>query len=499
LALIHEIGKRQAMTPISTDQPRTDRNIVLEARASRRDLIIGASAMAAGAALGLGGSSAAQETGLPQGTALVVSPRLPLWDVTAASASAILDGSATNWLQVGSPLPHPIRRVGVDGIATNGMPTEASVADYEALVTELASNPGTIAVAPLPVLDSRVTALRIDGTDPFLALATEAEPVFHVGIAGDMIPGRNVNLHMRGYGDFVFPWRRVAPLLSSFDFTFGNFECVISDTIPFPEDTNANALDFVMGSAGIDGLHLAGFDAVSLANNHSIYNGSGWGFDGFYDTINNLAAAGMPWFGAGEDLDQARAPHVGEVAGKTIALIGIDGVTANVDYPGTWMVTSEAGATASKPGTNPLVEEQILADISNLAAQYDIVIPFFHMGEQYRWMLSEWAIELSRRCVDAGATTVVTSHPHVTQGMEWYDGTPLFYGIGNFIYDQMFTVDTSQGHIVDLTFRGSEIVGFRLHGVAIEDFTQPRLLGPNEQAAFMDRIWRSNDFIRARV
>jgi poly-gamma-glutamate synthesis protein (capsule biosynthesis protein) len=479
----------------------TERNIVLEARASRRDLIIGAGATAAAATLGISRGVAAQTppSGLPAGSALVTSPRLPLWDVTSDALVAILDGSATDWIQVGSPLPVPIRRVALDGADSAGMQTEQTVADYDALTAELSGRPGSVAIVPLDSIDSRVTAMRVDGADPFLAIASEAEPVFHVGVAGDMIPGRNVNLHMRGYNDFVFPWRRVAPILSGFDFTFGNFECVISDTLGFPEDTDPNALDFVMSTASIEGLTMSGFDAVSLANNHAVYNGSGWGFDGFNETTSNLQAAGMPYFGAGQDLDEARAPHVGEVAGKTIALIGIDGVTANVDYPGSWSMAVNVGATASQPGTNPLVEEQIMADISSLAGQYDIVIPFFHMGEQYQWMLSDWAIELSRRCVDAGATTVVTSHPHVTQGMEWYETTPLFYGIGNFIYDQMFTVDTSQGHIVDLTFRGDRIVNFRLHGIAIEDFTQPRLLGPNENAAFMDRIWRSHDMVVDRV
>lgn len=489
------------MHDTTTSHRSSERNIVLEARASRRDLIIGAGALAAGAAAASlpGSAAAAQGATLPEQTALVVSPRLPLWEITSASATAILDGSATDWIQVGSPLPQPIRRVAIDGVDTGGMQVEETLPGYEELVGHLDGNPGSVAIAPLADIDSRVSALRIDGAEPFAALASEAEPVFHVGVAGDMIPGRNVNVHMRGYGDFVFPWRRVAPILSRFDFTFGNFECVISDTIPFPEDASPNALDFVMGTDAIEGLHLSGFDAVSLANNHSVYNGSGWGFDGFNDTIANLEAAGMPYFGAGRDLDQARAPFVGEVAGKSIALIGIDGVTANVDYPGAWMVTHEAGATPSQPGTNPLVEDQILGDITSLASQYDIVIPFFHAGEQYRWMLSEWMIQLARRCVDAGATTVITSHPHVTQGMEWYKNTPLFYGIGNFIYDQMFTVDTSQGHIVDLTFRGDRIVGFRLHGIQIEDFTQPRLLGPSENAAFMDRIWRSHDFMRDRL
>lgn len=481
--------------------PATDQSDILAARLSRRDLIVGASAIAmAGGLAGFSGASA-QGTPTPQQQAtvplaLVVSPRLPIWELTNAAVASLLDGSATDWMQVGCPIPVPIRRVGMDGVDTVGMKVESSVADYEALVKELDGNPSTVSIAPVEQIDSRVTALRIEGVDPFSAIATAEEPVFHVGIAGDMIPGRNVNLHMRGYGDFIFPWRRVAPVLSTFDFTFANFECVISDTIPFPEDTYANALDFVMPSDAIAGLQHAGFDAVSLANNHSVYNGSGWGFDGFFDTMDNLNAAKMPFFGAGMDLDAARAPFVGEVAGTSIALYGIDGVTANVDYPGSWSMNVNVAATASQPGTNPLIEQQLLQDMETLAGQYDIVIPFFHMGEQYQWVLPDVMIKLCRKMVDAGATMAISSHPHVNQGMEWYKNTPMFYGLGNFIYDQMFTVDTSQGHMVDLTFRGNRIVNFRLHPIQIEDFTQPRLLGPNETVAFMDRIWRSHDFMR---
>ena len=448
----------------------------------------------------IGASALARQDGgiVPSDMALVTSPRLPLWEITGDAATRILDGSAGSWAEIGCPLPVTIRRVAVDGVDPLGMSTEETVAGYEALVLALEEAPGTVAVMPVSNVDSRVSALSIDGADPLAAAGTDDDPVFHVGAVGDMIPGRNANIHIRGYDDYLFPYRRTAPLLSGFDFTFGDWECVISDTIPPPEDTEPNALDFVVASPIIDGLKLAGFDAVSLANNHSVYNGSGWGFDGFFDTLDALDGGGIPRFGAGIDLDEARAPFVGTVGNKTIALIGIDGVTANVDYPGVWAVPVNVGATASEPGTNPLIEKQILSDIESLASQYDIVIPFFHMGEQYRWSLSSWAVELCRKTIDAGATTALTSHPHMTQGMEWYKNTPLFFGLGNFIYDQMFTVDTSQGHILDLTFRGSEIIGFRMHGIQIEDFTQPRLLGPDEQAAFMDRQWRSHDVTARR-
>ncbi len=483
---------------MSQDDATTSR--ALNHRANRRQVIAGAGLAATTTLLPAAPASAAahmaqDSASLPAELALVTSPRLPLWDITGEAAVRILDGSGGSWAHVGCPLPVPIRRLALDGVDTMGMPAAETVAGYEALVIAMEQAPGTVAIVPVAKIDSRVTALSIDGNEPLASASANGDEVFHVGVVGDMIPGRNVNLHIRGYGDYQFPWRRTAPLLSSFDFTFGNFECVISDAIPPPEDSDPNALDFVVGTAATEGLNLAGFDAVSLANNHSVYNASGWGFDGFIDTINALDAAGIPRFGAGMDLTEARAPYVATVAGKTIALIGIDGVTANVDYPGVWAVPVNVGATASQPGTNPLITDQVLGDISSLAGQYDIVIPYFHMGEQYRWALSDWAIELSRACVDAGATTVLTSHPHVIQGMEWYRNTPLFYGLGNFIYDQMFTVDTAQGHILDLTFRGNDIVGFRMHGVHIEDFTQPRLLGPDEQAAFMDRIWRSHDLV----
>jgi poly-gamma-glutamate synthesis protein (capsule biosynthesis protein) len=486
-----------------TSETSRDRTM-LDTPATRRRVLAGAGIGVAGTLAGSTISSDAamvQTTTepLPADTALVVSPRLPIWNLTSQAAVFVLDGSASDWSQLGCPRRLAIRRLALDGVDSGGMDAQETIANYDALVESFAADPGSVAVVPLDMVDSHVTALRIDGTDPFAAAGTDAEPVFHVGVVGDMIPGRNVNSHMRGYGDFVFPWRRVAPILSNFDFTFGNFECVISDNLPFPEDQNANALDFVMGTAAVEGLTLSGFDAVSLANNHSVYNNAGWGLQGFTDTIAALDDGGIPRFGAGMNLDEARAPFVGEVAGKSIALIGIDGVTANVDYPGVWSVPVNVGATVSEAGTNPLIEDQILSDITSLAGQYDIVIPFFHMGEQYRWVLSDWAIALCRKAVDAGATTVITSHPHVNQGMEWYNGTPLFYGIGNFIYDQMFTVDTSQGAIVDLTFRGNKVVGFRMHGIQIEDFTQPRLLGPGEHAAFMDRIWRSNDFMREFV
>ncbi|MEZ4505677.1 MAG: CapA family protein [Thermomicrobiales bacterium] len=135
-------------------------------------------------------------------------------------------------------------------------------------------------------------------------------------------------------------------------------------------------------------------------------------------------AGGIPYFGAGNNLAEARAPWVADVGGTTIAFLGIDGVTANEEARdfGATVYMSElggsgyAGATDSTPGTNPYITEQFLADIEAAAGQYDYVIPYFHMGIEYFPVPPAWAREGAKAAIEAGATMVVTNHPHVIQG-----------------------------------------------------------------------------------
>jgi poly-gamma-glutamate synthesis protein (capsule biosynthesis protein) len=108
-------------------------------------------------------------------------------------------------------------------------------------------------------------------------------------------------------------------------------------------------------------------------------------------------------------------------------------------------------------------------------------------------------VDVSRRCIDAGATAVLSAHPHATMGMDFYNGKPISYSIGNFVYDQMFSLETREGYVLDLTFSGKTLVGFRIHPTEVLDFVQPRFLGPRERAGFNDRFWRSVDLTRAQL
>ena len=111
------------------------------------------------------------------------------------------------------------------------------------------------------------------------------------------------------------------------------------------------------------------------------------------------------------------------------------------------------------PGRLPYDPDIFIPDIQALGGQYDIVIPYFHFGIEYVEALPDWAVDGARSAIDAGATLVVTNHPHVIQGMEFYTGTPIVYSVGNFIFDQMFSVQTREGLILELVMRGKKCVG----------------------------------------
>ena len=478
----------------SSDRPSSTRITF-----NRRQLVAGAAALGASGLLLPSSHTQAQESlpsiGLPAGTVLVTSNRLPLNGIGSGDVQSLVQGATVNWRDVGSPVSAPVVAIAIDGLVPDGMTPTKTVNDYEELVGEIDAHTGALAAVPLDQVNFRVRTLMIDGVDPLRSAGTDAAPVVRIGAAGDIIPGRNVANYIRKYDDFSMPMQRVSSVLADFDFTFANFECFISETLESPELTDPGALDFLTRPQFVPSLVEAGIDAVSMANNHAVYSHSGWGLPAFYDTFNYLNDGGVPVFGAGYDLAQARAPYVHEANGLTIAVIGIDGITANIDYPGEpdTVDSAHSEATADHGGTNPLHMETITADISNMASQYDIVIPFFHMGNQYQWVSGQWCYDIAHAAIDAGASMVISSHPHTIQGMETYKGKPIFYAIGNFIYDQMFSVDTRQGYVLDLTLRGEEVIGFRTHGVEIEAFSQPRFMGPGEQASLMDRFWTSTD------
>jgi len=437
---------------------------------------------------------------VPDGMALVTSPRLPLFGVGPDDPARLLAGRVDDWREVGSPVRQPVEPLALAGAAEPLARPVATLDGYEALVEALASRPGGVALVPVEEVDFRVNVLSVAGLDPLRDDPPTDAPTLRLAVIGDIVPGRNVHAKMVAYGDFARPFRAIAPHLAGFDLTIANLEGNLSSTLPQPPDPHS--FSFVSDPAMIEGLRLAGIDAVGLANNHTVWNApaEAWGLQGFLDTVAALDAEGFPYFGGGQTLEQARAPFSATVAGTTVAVLGIDGVTANAEVEpgvGNGVLDFDASATTDRPGTNPYLTAQFLEDIAAAAERFDVVVPYFHMGAEYVAVPPPWAVAGARAAIDAGASAVVTNHPHVIQGMEIYQGRPIVYSPGNFVFDQMFAVEVRSGYVLDLTFRGGRVVGLRAHGVEIEDFHQPRPMTAGEQANLMDRFWTATDRLAA--
>lgn len=166
-------------------------------------------------------------------------------------------------------------------------------------------------------------------------------------------------------------------------------------------------------------LAAAGFDVVSLANNHTL----DYGAIGLADTIAALDAVGVRYIGAGANLAAARTPAIIEVGGKRVAFLAY-----NLTYPENFW------ATATHAGTAFAHRHHVIADTRAARRKADIVIVSFHWGQEVKTTLRAYQPALGRAAIDAGASLVIGHHPHILQGVEHYRDGVILYSLGNFAF-----------------------------------------------------------------
>jgi hypothetical protein len=229
----------------------------------------------------------------------------------------------------------------------------------------------------------------------------------------------------------------------------------------------------------IDGLVDAGIDYVSLANNHIGDAGNA----GILQTIANMEARGMAYSGAGEDLDAARKPAMLEANGVTVAVLGYDAI-ARVYH-----------AAEGEPGSAALVLVRVKNDIKwAREAGADVVIVFPHWGVEYRATPTASQQELARDIIDAGADMIIGNHAHWAAAMEIHEGKPIWYALGNFVFDQTWSEPTMEGITLELTFEGAELVQAGMRPHIILDKAQPNFLDPSgDGQVVMTQIYDASD------
>jgi len=277
---------------------------------------------------------------------------------------------------------------------------------------------------------------------PENALAIAPRIVF----VGDMMFDRNVAKRVQQNKNPNYPFIKLPPKwFATFDYAVANLEGPATDQRRPPE----KSIDFLNPTSTIPTLVSQGIDAVSLANNHALDQGT----EGYKDSVARLRQAGLLVFGK-EIQEDASAVATTTIQGQRFAFVGFN-------------ITDHALDLAKA--------QKIL---ENAKAGADHVIVFMHWGEEYHATPTADQKTLAHWLVDHGADVVIGGHPHWVEGMESYKGKPIVYSLGNFIFDQDFSEETKEGLAVALTFKNNEI---DIQPIPVQiDLSQPRILEGEE-------------------
>jgi hypothetical protein len=447
--------------------------------------------------------------------------------VGRADVQAAFDGTSSTWDSlelVESEAPAILAGLGLSG--PGGIDRLHLVPDAATLMTDLAKNRKRLAVLRADAVGPGVRALgwgdrQLFGVDAVKSVADwgltaslpqrSDTPIFDPAVSWTLVAGGDImldrgvaqTLKIKGKGaDFPFdggtaeitgtckdcsplgwdtPYTRrtgnagaVRHLIESADIAIANFENPAPNVFRY----HTTGTTFSADPKLIAGLGNAGIDWVGLANNH-IRDAGG---DGILQTIANLKKYGIASSGAGKNLAAARKPAILDANGVKVAFLAYDTIARGY------------GATATRAGSAQMSPAVMRADVvAARKAGAQVVIVFPHWGTEYDATPFKGQQALARAAIDAGADMVIGNHAHWAGAMEVRDGKPIWYALGNFVFDQTWSIPTMEGITLELTFHGPTLVQARMRPHIILDKAQPNFLDPKgDGRAVMGQVFDSS-------
>jgi len=334
--------------------------------------------------------------------ALVVHATRPTADVEVAEARRVAARGATRWSAIGQP---------------GGRMRVASFPDLSAreVLRQVRASRGVLGLVPASAVDARVRALTVGGQHPLRAprayplevdSPTPVPRVTTVTMVGDIMLARRVGQAIAS--DPERPFRPLAKRLAGADVTVGNLESTLStDGSPTQGGDSFGARPRVLR-----GLESAGFDLVSLANNHV----GDYGDRAMRQTFTRLRAADLDYVGAGRTLAEARRPVVITRDGVRIGFLGTESIG---ETPAAGRDRAGTNRLNMPPRTGPMDRaalRRIAGDIRRLKRQVDVAVVIPHWGTQYTHRAESSQRTAARAFAAAGADLVIGGHPHWVQG-----------------------------------------------------------------------------------
>jgi poly-gamma-glutamate synthesis protein (capsule biosynthesis protein) len=268
---------------------------------------------------------------------------------------------------------------------------------------------------------------------------------------GDIMLDRYIKT-LRQQREEPFPFSHMPELItavqsaleaSELDLIIGNLEGPITDSA-YVNNGTAMVFNFEPGVTTL--LKNAGFTTFSMANNHTLDMGK----DGIRQTHDYLAAAGMQGFGHPDTPNGDYSFITYDFAGTTVGFLGLNDAVIRLDTD---------AAVAKIKEVDPLVDHLIIG---------------VHWGFEYEPTARESVVNKAHAFVDAGADFIWGHHPHVVQNSEVYNGVPIYYSLGNFVFDQYWSPETQIGLVLGVKIKEG-ILTVTEHTVDLVDGGEPKL------------------------
>ncbi len=293
---------------------------------------------------------------------------------------------------------------------------------------------------------------------PFL-ITEERLSVFHRGpthlvFVGDIMLSRQIGKIIDAQGP-MFPFEKLGDVIHKADIAFANLENPVSTR----GVDQGSIYSFRAKPETLRGLSDAGFDIVSIANNHMF----DWGMDAFVDTMTHLASYDILFVGGGLNQKEAHKFSKIEIGRESFCFFG-------------FTQFAPRNPRKESPGMAYLDKEKVVELIKEAkGGGCDAVAVSIHWGNEYETSSSELDRLLARSFIDAGALLVIGHHPHVLQELEEYRGGLIAYSLGNFVFDQNFSEDTRKSAILNVFVKEGRITSFFVSPIQFTKEFQPYL------------------------
>ncbi|MDA0208369.1 MAG: CapA family protein [bacterium] len=268
---------------------------------------------------------------------------------------------------------------------------------------------------------------------------------------GDVMLGRHVERLMAANGE-MYPFENIKDLLSDPHLTFVNLEGpIVKNHQPTPDFSTS----FSFSEDKAELIAKLGIDGVWLGNNHSLDQGT----IGYEQTKEILTNNNILFAGHATEMSRDHA-------------IGIETAQGNI----TFLSFNTTFPQSDTPSAIETVREI-------RSALDDLIIVNMHWGNEYELTSSAAQQELAHNLIDAGADVIIGHHPHVTQEIEIYNDKPIFYSLGNFVFDQYFSKDVEEFYALKLTIQNGSI-DFEIIPLA-SDRSQVRFMTDQEAEVYL--------------